>query len=78
MSETEPSLISVRELPNTTQLSTVELDVPEEDTQQLLSDEEQPTEDNDGDIPIQKDWGIQSRLHQRRAKWFVKIASSFM
>ena len=71
MSESEPSLVSVRELPDATQLSTVELDVPEEDTQQLLSEEEEPTEDNDGDIPIQKDWGIQSRLHQRMAKWYV-------
>ena len=69
MSETEPSLVSVRELPDTTQLTTIELDVPEEDTQQLLSEEEQATEENDGDQPIQKEWRIQSKLHQRRAKW---------
>ena len=69
MSGEEPSLLSVKELPENTQLATVELDPPEEDTQQLLSEEEQSTEDNDGDVPIQKDWGIQSRLHQRKAKW---------
>lgn len=69
MSGEEPSLLSVKELPENTKLATVELDPPEEDTQQLLSEEEQSTEDNDGDVPIQKDWGIQSRLHQRKAKW---------
>ena len=68
-SGTEPSLVSVRELPDTTQLTTIELDVPEEDTQQLLSEEEQATEENDGDQPIQKEWRIQSKLHQRKAKW---------
>ena len=73
MSETEPSLVSVRELPDTTQLTTIELDVPEEDTQQLLSEEEQTTEENDGDQPIQKEWRIQSKLHQRRAKWQAKL-----
>ena len=69
MSDPEPSLVSVRELPDTTQLATIELDVAEEDTQQLLSEEEQDTEENDGDQPIQKEWRIQSKLHQRRAKW---------
>ena len=69
MSETEPSLLSVKELPETTQLTTIELDGPEEDTQQLLSEEEQATEDHDGDQPIQKEWRIESRLHQRKAKW---------
>lgn len=70
MTETEPSLVSVKELPDSTedatQLTTIELDIPEEDTQQLLSEEE---EENDEDRPIQKEWRIQSKLHQRRAKW---------
>ena len=61
--------MSAKELPDATQLTTIELDVPEEDTQQLLSEEEQDTEENDGDRPIQKEWRIQSKLHQRRAKW---------
>lgn len=65
----EPSLLSVSELPEATQLSTIELDAPEEDMQQLLSEEEQSTEDHDGDQPIRKDWSIQSRLHQRKTKW---------
>ena len=55
MSETEPSLLSVKDLPEATQLTTVELDPPEGD--------------DNGTVPIQKDWSIQSRLHQRKAKW---------
>ena len=64
----EPSLVSVKDLPDDSQLTTIELDVAEGDTEQLLS-EEQATEDNDGEQSIQKEWRIESRLHQRRAKW---------
>jgi len=69
MSETEPSLLSVKDLPEATQLTTVELDPPEGDTHHLLSEDEQDTGDDNGTVPIQKDWSIQSRLHQRKAKW---------
>ena len=68
MVEPEPSLVSVTlytdELPEATQL-------PEGDRERLLSEEEATTEDNNGDQPIQKDWSIESRLNQRRAKWYV-------
>lgn len=73
MAESEPSLVSVNELPEATQLTTVELDPPEEDTQRLLSEEEHATEENDGDQPIQKEWRIESRLSQRKAKWYETL-----
>ena len=68
----EPSLVSVKDITDDSQLITIELDVPEGDTEQLLS-EDQATEDNDGELPIQKDWGIESRLHQRKAKWYKNV-----
>ena len=71
MSEAEPSLLSVRELSDASQLTTVDLDPPEQDTEQLLNQDEH---DEDDSPPIQRDWSIQSRLHQRKAKWYASIS----
>jgi len=76
MADSEPSLVSVKELPETTVLSNVELDHPTtDDTQQLLENEEEQdgTELEDSFIPDQ--WSIQSRVNQRRAKWFVMLST---
>ena len=76
MADSEPSLVSVRELPESTELSNVELDQPTtDDTQQLLDNEDgqDGTEDNLEDSFIPDQWNIQSRLNQRRAKWSVKL-----
>ncbi|XP_065890524.1 transmembrane protein 134-like [Dysidea avara] len=73
MADSEPSLVSVRELPESTELSNVELDQPTtDDTQQLLDNEDgqDGTEDNLEDSFIPDQWNIQSRLNQRRAKWW--------